>query len=82
MERTRSSIKLPVVKGSSDSLYVIIAQTDKGLEAIDLEKYARGEIEHVTIPINTSVSPADLRTVLSRFGDTYDRILEKYSSKS
>ncbi len=68
MERPRSSVRLPVLKGSSDSLYVIIAQTNEGLEAIDLEKYARGEIERVTIPINTLVSPADLRAVLERFG--------------
>lgn len=78
MEREPIS-SFSVVEGASGTLYVVIGNTPKGYDAIDLEKAAVHDEVRVTLPNNGSLEIADLKRVLPRFKNTYQALVDKYS---
>lgn len=79
-ERKEITNPLPIVEGPSGAFYVLIGQTPQGADAIDIARFAsRDELFRVIIPKDTRTTMADRSKVLTRFGETYKRIVKEYS---
>ncbi len=78
-EREQISNLFPIIEGASGTLYVVIGETELGLEAIELEKFAFRDEARVTIPRGATINEIDPAKVLTRFGETYKRIVKEFS---
>ena len=66
------------MQGALDTFYVVVARTEEGYEAINLEKYAVHREALVTLPWGSAVTEVDRNRISGRYDQTYKKIVENY----
>ena len=66
------------MQGALDTFYVVVARTEEGYEAINLEKYAVHQEALVTLPWGSAVTEVDRNRISGRYDQTYKKIVENY----